>query len=289
MKVDSPGYRLLAITCLLLVFLNSCAFRRIHRYKDIAYMETDAVSKIDKQELNIFSPRRPKQPKAIFLFIHGGSWNSGEKSTYNFLGSRMARKGVITVIIDYPLSPRANYNQMAKASAMAVKWVNANIASYGGNPDKIFVSGHSAGGGLAALIAVRSQYFDSIGIANPIKGVILIDAAGLDMYDYLKEGDYGPGNTYLKTFTSKPAIWKEASPIYHLHKGMPPMLIYRGGETYPSIIKSNEAFVQALKKVQDEPRYYVLKRKKHIPMITQFFISWNPIYKQITEFMKEDK
>ena len=250
-------------------------------------MQADTVSKIEKQELNIFSPVKPSTPKDVFIFIHGGSWNSGDKSLFNYLGSRLARKGIVTVIIDYPLSPKANYNQMAGASARAANWVKENIGRYGGNPNKIFVSGHSAGGHLAALIAVRTQYFDSIGTTSPIKGVILIDAAGLDMYDYLLDGDYGPGKTYLKTFTTKSVIWKEASPIYHLHKGMPPMLIYRGGETYPSIIKSNEAFVKELKRVGDTTQYHVLKGKKHIPMITQFFITWNPIYRQIIEFMKE--
>jgi len=252
-------------------------------------MQADTVSKIAKQELNIFSPRKPKALKEVFIFIHGGNWNSGNKSTYNFLGSRMARKGVVTVIIDYPLSPAADYKQMAKAVATAIKWVSSTITNYGGNPDKLFVAGHSAGGGLAALVAVRTQYFDSIGIVSPVKGVILIDAAGLDMYDYLKEGQYGPGNTYLKTFTSKPAVWKEASPLYHVHKGMPPMLIYVGEKTYPSIIKSNQVFAKALANAEDEPRYYTVKGKKHIPMITQFFISSNPLYRQIIEFMKNGK
>lgn len=285
MKVNSI-FRLLVITLCLPIALNSCAFRFIHRYKNITYLQADTVSNIAKQKLNIFTPHRPKAPKDVFIFIHGGSWNSGNKSLYNFLGSRMARKGIVTVIIDYPLSPQANYNQMAKACALALKWAGSNIATYGGNPDKLFVSGHSAGGGLAALIAVRSQYFDSIGIASPIKGVVLIDAAGLDMYDYLKEGDYGPGNTYLKTFTTKPAVWKQASPIYYLHKGMPPMLIYRGEQTYTSIIKSNEQFVKVLTTLQEPPRYHIVKGKKHIPMITQFFVSWNPLYRQIIEFMK---
>jgi acetyl esterase/lipase len=161
----------------------------------------------------------------------------------------MARKNVLTVIIDYPKSPLANYDEMAMDAAKAVKWVKENIERYGGDPNAIFISGHSAGGHLSALITVSNEYFDKLGIVSPVKGIILIDAAGLDMYSYLEEENLKTGNTFLQTFTTNPATWKKASPLYHLHKGMPPMLIYRGGKTYPSIEASNEKFVAALKKL----------------------------------------
>ena len=121
------------------------------------------------QELNVFAPRKHAVLKDVFVFIYGGTWNSGKKSLYSFLGNRMARKDVVTVVIDYPKSPQANYDEMATDAAKAIKWVKENITRYGGNPDKIFVSGHSAGGHLAALISVRDDYFKKFGIPNPIK------------------------------------------------------------------------------------------------------------------------
>jgi dipeptidyl aminopeptidase/acylaminoacyl peptidase len=241
------------------------------------------------QALNIFTPGKKKELKNVLIFIHGGNWNSGNKSLYSYLGSRMARKNVITVIIDYPLSPKANYHQMATSAVTAVQWVQHNIDRYGGDPNRIFVSGHSAGGHLAALITLQKEYFNKLNIPNPIKGCILIDAAGLDMYGYLKEENKGEGHTYLQTFTSDPEEWKKASPIFHLHEEMQPFLIYRGEKTYPSIIKSTEKFVKVLSTLTPTPRYYVLKRKRHIPMITQFLWTWNPLYKEITDFMKAQR
>lgn len=208
---------------------------------------------------------------------------------YSFLGNRMARKDVVTVIIDYPKSPLANYDEMATDAAKAVKWVKENIEQYGGDPKKIFISGHSAGGHLAALITVRNEYFKRIDIESPIKGAILIDAAGLDMYGYLQKENFPEGNTYLQTFTTNPANWKAASPLYHLHTGMPPMLIYRGGNTYPSIEVSNEKMVTALKAIGYNPAYHILKGKKHVPMITQFLNSGNRRYKEIIAFMRDRK
>jgi acetyl esterase/lipase len=237
-------------------------------------------------ELSVFAPGKRADLYEVLIFIHGGSWNSGKKSLYNFFGSRMARKNVVVVTIDYPLSPKANYHQMAVAVAKAVEWVKKNIETFGGNPKKIFISGHSAGGHLAALVTLRNQYFDSLGMSSPIKGIILIDAAGLDMFGYLQEEKFPEDHSYFKTFTKNPTSWKDASPLYHLHHHMPPMLIYRGEKTYPSILRSHQKFIIALKEYAPDTEYHVLKGKKHVPMITQFFKPWNPRYKEIIMFMK---
>jgi len=251
-------------------------------------MEADTALHCTKQTLNVFAPHRKNKQKEVLLFIHGGNWNSGKKSLYNFLGSRLARKNVVTVIIDYPLSPLADYNDMAVASAQAVKWTSQNIEKYGGNPNKIFVSGHSAGGHLAALITLDNNYFEALKFNNPIRGVILIDAAGLDMYSFLKK-EKSPSQSYFKTFTKNPEVWKNASPLYHLHEEMPSMLLYCGEKTYPSILEGNEKFIKALNNYKTDASFHMLKGKKHIPMITQFFWPYNPRYKEIIEFMDKQK
>lgn len=267
--------------------LSGCSFKRINRSKDIVYLQPEKASNEAEQQLNIFAPHTHKTPKDVLIFIHGGNWNSGKKSQYSIIGSHWAKKDIVYVIIDYPLSPAANYKDMAVASAKSVKWVKENISRYGGDPERIFISGHSAGGHLAALISIDNQYFKDLGMKNPIAGTILIDAAGLDMYGYLMEEKLAKDNTYFKTFSSDPKIWKEATPLYHLHPNMPPMLIYRGGKTYPSILASNEKFIKELEKYAPKTPYHVLEGKKHIPMITQFFNPWNNRYDEIIKFMAQ--
>jgi len=267
---------------------TSCAFKSVHRSKNITYLQADTLKNKPAQKLNIFVPKKSAQLKDVLIFVYGGSWNSGRNEIYNFFGTRWARKGVVTVIVDYPKSPKAGYDEMAIDVATAVKWVKENISKYGGNPEKIFISGHSAGGHLAALVAIKKAYFERVGIDNPLKGIILIDAAGLDMYGYLKGEGFEPGNTYLNTFSNDPTIWKEASPIYFLHKEMPPMLIYRGSKTYSSIEVSNEKFVRALKVFVPNPDYRILVGKKHVPMITQFFNTSNNRYKEMKAFMERN-
>ena len=268
------------------ILFSSCAFKSVHRSKDITYLPADNIASKPAQTLNIFAPKKTADFKDVLVFVYGGSWNSGRKELYSFFGNRWARKDVVTVIVDYPKSPKAGYDEMAIDVAKAVKWVKENIKNYGGNPDKIFISGHSAGGHLAALVAIKKEYFSRVGIVNPLKGIILIDAAGLDMYGYLKSENFEPGNSYLNTFSNEPKVWKEASPIYFLHNNMPPMLIYRGGKTYPSILKSNEKFVDSLKKLDTKFTYHIQPDKKHIPMILQFLNSNNKRYREIGEMLK---
>jgi dipeptidyl aminopeptidase/acylaminoacyl peptidase len=267
-----------------LSMLSGCSFRGVSKSRDVVYQLADST--IPDQHLNIFAPKQRKKPHDVIIFIHGGNWNSGRKSQYNFIGRNWAKRGVIYVIIDYPLSPSAKYDQMAESTAKSVKWVKDNIEEYGGNPERIFLSGHSAGGHLAALVSIDHQYFKNLGIENPVAGTILIDAAGLDMYGYLMDEKFPAGNTYLNTFTTNPEVWKKATPLYHLHKNMPPMLIYRGGKSYPSIITSNEKFIKELPGYAPETPYHIQEKKKHVPMITQFFNPWNGRYREILGWMK---
>ena len=268
--------------CLCAFLTTSCAVRKT---ASVTYQA--ATSQFPEQQLDVYAPRKVKSPRPVLVFIHGGNWNSGHKKQYWPMGRNFARKGVVTVVIDYPLSPAANYDDMAKASAKAVQWTVENIGKYGGDTSRLFLSGHSAGGHLAALIGMDDAYFKALGMKNPTTGLVLVDAAGLDMYGYLLEKKYDADNTYIKTFTNDPKEWKKASPMYHIGKNMPPMLIYRGGETYESIIKGTNAFMDDYRKFVPNPRYQVLEGKKHVPMIVQFFFPWNRHFPEIVEFMPE--
>jgi len=268
--------------CLLFgcILLGSCAFKSVKTSKDIKYSDSH------NQKLDIYAPKKQTESKEVLVFIHGGRWNSGRKSQYKFLGKRLARKGVVAVIIDYRLSPETAYEGMATDAAMALKWVKENVVSYGGNDQRIFISGHSAGGHLAALVSADNHYFDSLNIENPIKGTILIDAFGLDMYSFLSNKNYQKEETYYAMFSKDPATWKRGSPINYINKNIPPVLIFTGGKTYPAIKQSNKSFQEAVRLYHPDTKLIVVKNKKHVAMITQFFNSGNKAYKQIFDFMK---
>lgn len=272
---------------LVLISFSSCSLNRVSRAMDITYMEEGFLGELPKKQLNVFAPRNKKYTYPVMLFIHGGSWRSGKKELYTRVGNRFARRKVVMVIMDYPLAPEYKVHAMAKASAKGVQWVQENIAAYGGDPNQIYVSGHSAGGHLSALIAVRDEYFDTLGMANPIAGAILIDPAGLDMYSYLEQANNAPGTSHRRAFTDDPQVWKDTSPIYHLHAGMPPMMIMVGGRTEPSIPIGVERFREAYKQFDPQPLYYFQKRKKHIPMIVQFLYTPSRAYGWVLDFLNQ--
>jgi acetyl esterase/lipase len=272
-----------------LVLLNGCAFlvHGIKRSKSLAYVApAAAVFDSLSHQLDIYAPAGKGKARPVLVFMHGGNWEWGDKAQYKFLGTRLARKGIVAVIINYRHPPGLPYWEMAGDAASATSWVKEHITHYGGDPDAIFVGGHSAGAHLATLIAADRRYFDSLRVESSIRGVVLIDAGGLDMYSYLLEHAGGEGKRYLSTFTARPEVWKDASPLYHLSADTPPLLIYRGGKTYPSIVKSHQAFLQALKVYVPQPYYKVQQKLGHIAMIVQFVFTPNPRYREIGRFMQ---
>ncbi|WP_369596805.1 alpha/beta hydrolase [Flavobacterium sp. FPG59] len=236
-------------------------------------------------KLNIFVPRKVDKAGAkVLIFVHGGNWNSGRKETYTLLGRNFAKRGIITVIPDYSLSPAVNYDVMAQQIATVIEWTKKNIGQYNGNTNQIFITGHSAGGHLGALAVMNPKY----GVQpTSVAGIILNDAAGLDMKNYLDK--YPPTNQddYLATWTANPEQWKAASPIYYVNAQTPPVLLYVGSKTYPSIIEGSQRFEKAIKAFQPEVQTIRLK-KKHVPMVVQYFKPWSARFDEIIGFMNEN-
>ena len=272
------------ILLLMTAFLSfNCSSKKI---TDVSYLKSLEVSTTDNPKLNVFIPRKSNvEQAAVLIFIHGGNWNSGRKGTYDLLGRNFSRKGIITVIPDYTLSPNASYDTMTEQIAQVIIWCKENIHKYGGDPNQIFVSGHSAGGHLGALAVMNPKYKID---PKSISGIILNDTAGLDMNNYLEGNPPTEKDNYLATWTSNPEKWKEASPIYFLNKNTPPFLIYVGDKTYNSIKVANSRFVSALNPFQPNVTPIRLN-KRHAPMVLQYFNPWSDRFDETIEFIKKQK
>ena len=282
-----PAGLFLALTVILM--LNECAVARpSRRTKDIPYVNnTSPGFSPERHILDVYSPRQKSAtPRPVVVFIHGGSWNSGSKNLYGFVGRRLAKQGIVAVVISYRLSPAVLVPAMAHDCARAVAWTSQHIGEYGGDPARIFVMGHSAGGGLAALLAVDNQLFTQAGMGqNPVKGAILDDPAGLDMLDYLTKLEYPNDAQYLIPYGKDPSVWRAMSPMYQVRAGSPPMLMYAGGRTYPSITNSSQRFDKRLQELGVTHEFTVLPGKKHVGMATQLFWQHNIIYRDLLKFV----
>ncbi len=253
--------------------------------RDILY--SSGSSSGTENLLDVYYPKDLSKVKDVLVFIHGGSWNSGKKETYWWLGRNMAHKNVVTVVINYSLSPVYQYEKMAADCAKALKWVSENASSFGGDPNNIFVMGHSAGGHLAALIHSDPRFFKKEEINDPIKGLILNDPFGLDMFEYLSraEEDYNT-SSFKNTFSTDKEIWKAASPLYYLNNFKAPALMFVGERTYPAIQIQSERLGKELLALNRRAELKIIPKKKHIPMIIQMICRGNVLYDYILDFMK---
>lgn len=263
--------------------ISAALTAKVKTEKDIAYSNI-ALGK--RNLLDVYYPEIGSQAKDVIVFIHGGSWDSGKKDIYWWLGRNFASKGIVEVNINYRLAPAHRYAEMASDAAAALKWVKENISKYGGDPERIFVMGHSAGGHLAALINSDPQFFKEQGIDNPIRGVILNDSFGLDMHEYLLTAEKTKQTaSFLKTFSTDQEVWKRGSPLSYLSNVDSPYLILVGERTYPAIQIQSRRLYEMLKGNGQPASFEQVAKKKHIGMITQMVFGSNKMYRLILDFM----
>jgi dipeptidyl aminopeptidase/acylaminoacyl peptidase len=254
--------------------------------RNIAYVEnTSKGFHNERHRLDVFAPREGNH-LPVLVFVHGGAWYHGSKDIYSKLGHHLAEMNVVTVITNYRLGPNANFMDMAEDCARAIKWAYDTIEKYGGDRNRIFISGHSAGGHLSALITLDPKYFDHLKIRNPIKGCILIDAFGMNMDFVLKINTNFFVSDLHHVFTNNPTLWREAAPVNFVKGCTIPILIFVGLRTYPYIMMDNEVFVNHLNQNKVPHDYHIIPGKGHMEMISQLETKTNPIYSQILNFMR---
>lgn len=273
-------YKYCTFFTIITLLLTSCS---VKKFKNLGY-HAPQVDQAAVPTLNVFTKHKKTDSlQAVLIFVYGGYWNSGRKEIYNYVGRNFARHDITIVIPDYTKSPVSSYKEMTEQIAQAIKWTKQNIKTYGGDPNQIFITGHSAGAHLAALAVMDPQYNV---FKNSVKGIILNDAGGLNMYSYLKKNPPTEEYNYISTWTRDPETWKKASPLFYIDRNTPKVKIYLGTKTYPSIISGTKEFLTKLQKVQPNASINYLN-KKHVPMVTQLFFPWNGTIDEIIDFMNE--
>ncbi|GKT21088.1 alpha/beta hydrolase [Acidovorax sp. SUPP3334] len=142
--------------------LNTLAAKGSHTVQNgVAY------GTLPRQQMDIYQPKAeaPAAGWPVAVFFYGGSWNSGERADYLFVGEALAAKGVLTLVADYRLYPEVRYPDFLNDSALAVAYALDHAAQWGGNPKRVFAMGHSAGGYNAAMIALDPRWLQATGHA----------------------------------------------------------------------------------------------------------------------------
>lgn len=185
------------------------------------------------------------QRAPVVVFIHGGGWQNGDKRNVSIVAPTFVDAGFVAVFVNYRLSPPALHPDHVNDVAKALAWVHDRIAQYGGDPQRIFVAGHSAGGHLAGLVAADERRLGALG--KPLRllaGAVLLDAAAFDIPRYLTSPNATAGMRALieQAFGTSEAVWRDASITTHVApaKCIAPMLIVYGGAQFDSAVQAPE-------------------------------------------------
>jgi acetyl esterase/lipase len=173
-----------------------------------------------RQRLDIYVPSAPSaRPRPVIVFFYGGSWNSGTKSGYSFVGRALASRGFVVAIPDYRLVPQVRYPTFLEDNASAVRWVRSHSSEFGGDADRLILAGHSAGAYNAAMLALDSRWLGDD--RKAIRG--LIGLAG--PFDFLPFD----GPVVQKTFegVGDPV---DTQPVHYVRTGDPPAFLATGDE-----------------------------------------------------------
>ena len=246
---------------------------QVHR--DISYTTGEPKDEA-KHKLDLYLPEgKTKVP--VLVFFHGGSWTTGDRSQYIALGNRLARAGIAMAIPSYRLMPLNRHPSEMEDAAAAFDWVYRHIEEYGGDPKRVYVSGHSSGGHMASPLALDNEYLEKYGL-NPgeIRGVVTMSG----VYDVR----YVPA---FKQADDKPeSEKKDASPLFRVHRGAPRFLVTYCQWDYLTLPRQARDFAAALKKAFVDTKLLYIPNEGHITEIISAASEQSPLLNAILSFVE---
>lgn len=228
----------------------------------------------EKHRLDIYRPRGAERRPVLF-FLHGGAWVRGDRKQYPFFGNFFAKAGYVVVIPSYRLAPKHPHPAQIEDAAAAFAWTARNIAAHGGDPARIVVAGHSAGGHLAALLATNLRWLRAHGVdASAIRGVISLSGVP-DV----------TGEAGARVFGNDPAVRRDASPLFHVRAGLPPFLVAYCQWDYLTLPQQAKRLHEALTRAGVGSRLEYIGRENHISEMTNLVKPGSRAASVILEFL----
>lgn len=271
------------------ICLAQLKWNQVEVYSDINYFPENISEETSKNAhlLDIYKPEYC-QSCPVIIYIHGGYWVMGDKGGLSYKVKAFTSQNYIYISINYSLSPDYQFPAHAYDVARAFSWVKNNINKYGGNPEQIYLLGHSAGGQLAALMALDEHYLAEFGLAPPdIAGIIGLDSAGYHLPSLFAAE---PENQYLISwaFGDEPEDLETASPINYIKKGLniPPFLLLVAGGRNVSV-EVNNSFYQKLIDNGYQADILQFPEKDHVSIDYELGKDKDPVFPAVLNWLKE--
>lgn len=238
---------------------------------DVLYRQGEDLTPAMKQRcrLDVYHPVQP-DPFPTIVWFHGGGLTGGNRS----IPKELRKQGVAVVAPNYRLSPGVKSPTYVQDAAAAVAWTIKNIQTLGGDPDQVFVSGHSAGGYLTSMVVLDKSYLQAHQIdADRIAGAIPYSGHTITHFTVRAE----------RGIDGKTPIVDEMAPLRHVRPGAPPMLLITGDRELEMLGRYEEnAYLWRMMKVAGHPdtRIIELKEKNHGGMVS-------PAHPHALQFIRE--
>lgn len=207
------------------------------------------------QEVAVFPATNPDG--RVVVFMHGGGWTNGYKEWMAFMAPALNATGITFVSLGYRLAPAVEWPDGVLDAAAGIAWVHANIADHGGDPNRLIVGGHSAGGHYATWLALRDDWQERLSLpGDVVKGAVPVSG----VYDFT-EGNGMPGRPRFLGDTD--ANDHDASPIRTI-RNTPPILMSWGDRDFPHLITQAERMALALETAGGRVETLVLADCDHL-------------------------
>jgi acetyl esterase/lipase len=258
-------------------------------HKNVAYAPLGADP--DRHKLDLYLPKGPG-PHPVVIFIHGGYWQYGGRQetfgVYARLGRRLARAETIGVVISYRLSPRYRYPVHTEDVAAAIASTVKNVEKHGGDPSRIYLVGHSAGGHLAMVAALEPRWLGMHGVsASALAGVVSI--SGVYDVNHLARSSYGARNV-RRVFGADEELWRRASPVNLISKKPKTQFLMAIGDDDEGMLKEQHVeMMRALRKVNADAVEVEVVDRNHNTVVTELFSETDQLGEQIFEMIKQPR
>jgi arylformamidase len=248
----------------------------------------------ERQVLDVYSPPHAKNLPVVF-WIHGGGWETGDKSSVQIKPRAFMDKGFVFVSTNYRLLPHVDMGTIVRDIAQSIHWVHDHIAEYGGDPERLFIMGHSAGAQLAALICTDDRYLKAEGLSLAIvKGCVPVDGDTYDVPAIIETAEtrrrvHGlpqPKVGHREKFGNDPAKHRDFSAVTHVakDKGIPPFLIMHVAG-HPDTSAQAQRLANALKSAGVTVRVYGARESTHNKINNDIGLPDDPGTKALFEFV----
>ncbi len=239
---------------------------RVAEHPNVPYLPADKIDDRRKQALDIYQPVGAKDTP-VLVFVHGGAWRMGDRGAgiYKQLCRAFAQRGILAVSVGYRLSPKVKHPAHVRDVAAAVAWVHANAKKYGGRSERMFLTGHSAGGHLAALVATDPTHLKPHGLKPTDLAAVIPLAAPF----VLHAGNGASTNLRVvsQAFGDDPKALLTASPLTHVRRDLPPFRMIVGENENPLLAMQSGMMCRKLADAGADARWMVAPARTHVSLI----------------------